>query len=83
MSAVFPCTGATRIALAAVACAVMLSTNLVWIQVGVIAAAAVAGRLLIKPVAAAVSASDGVPFSRTFAKVSAALLVLALFVLPK
>ena len=76
------CTGATRIALAAVACAVMLSTNLVWIQVGVIAAAAVAGRLLIKPVAAAVSASGGVPFSRTFAKVSAALLVLALFVLP-
>ncbi len=76
------CTDAIRIVLAVVACAIMVFTNLVWIQIGVIAAAAVAGRLLIKPQAAAVSASGGVPFSRTFAKVSAAVLVAALIILP-
>ncbi len=76
------CTDAVRIVLAVVACAIMVFTNLVWIQIGVIAAAAVAGRLLIKPQAAAVSASGGVPFSRTFAKVSAAVLVAALIILP-
>jgi chromate transporter len=76
------CTDAVRIGFAAAACAIMLFTNIVWIQVGVIAAAAVAGRLLIKPTASTVSASVGVPFSRTFAKISAALLVLALIILP-
>ena len=60
------CTDAVRIGFAAAACAIMLFTNIVWVQVGVIAAAAVAGRLLIKPVAAAVSASDGVPFVGDF-----------------
>ncbi len=76
------CTDVVRMGLAAAACLIMLFTNLVWIQVGVIAAAAIAGRLLIKPKAAAVSASEGVPFSRTFAMVSAGILVSALIALP-
>lgn len=76
------CTDVVRMGLAAAACLIMLFTNLVWIQVGVIAAAAIAGRLLIKPKAAAVSASEGVPFSRTFAMVSAGILVGALIALP-
>ncbi len=76
------CTDVVRMGLTAAACLIMLFTNLVWIQVGVIAAAAIAGRLLIKPKAAAVSASEGVPFSRTFAMVSAGILVGALIALP-
>ena len=76
------CTDATRIGLAAAACTIMLFTNLVWIQVAVIAAAAIAGRLLITPAAAAVPTSEGMPFSRTFAMVSAGVLVGALIALP-
>lgn len=76
------CTDVVRMGLTAAACLIMLFTNLVWVQVGVIAAAAIAGRLLIKPKAAVVSVSEGVPFSRTFAMVSAGILVGALIALP-
>jgi chromate transporter len=76
------CTSVTKIALTVAACAIMLFTNLVWIQIGVIAAAAIAGRLLIKPDAAVLTAADGVPFSRTFGLVSAGILVGALIALP-
>jgi chromate transporter len=76
------CTDATRFGLTAVACMVMLFTNLVWIQIGVIAAAAVAGRLLITPPAVAVSTGADVPFSKTLAWVSAGILAGALIALP-
>lgn len=76
------CTDVTRIALTAAACIVMLFTNLVWIQIGVIAAAAVAGRVLIKPDGTAVAASETVQLSRTFGNISAGILVGALIALP-
>ena len=76
------CTDITKIALAAAACTIMLFTSLIWIQIGVIAAAAVAGRLLIKPDAVAIAARDGVAFSRNFGLVSAVILVAALIALP-
>jgi chromate transporter len=76
------CTSATKLALTAAACTIMLFTNLIWIQIGVIGAAAIAGRLLIKPEATAISASDGVPFSRNFGLVSAGILICALIALP-
>lgn len=76
------CTDAVRIALAVAACIVMLFTNLVWIQIGVIAVAAIAGRVLIKPDGAAVPTSETVKLSRTFGNVSAGILVGALIALP-
>ncbi len=76
------CTGVVRIALAAAACIVMLFTNLVWIQIAVIAVAALAGRLLIKPDGASVAASETVRLSRRFGTISAGILVAALIVLP-
>lgn len=76
------CTDVTRIALTAAACVVMLFTNLVWIQIGVIAAAAIAGRVLIKPDGTAIAASETVQLSRTFGNISAGILVGALIALP-
>jgi len=76
------CTDFIRSALAVAACTVMLFTNLVWIQIAVIAGAALAGRVLIKPDGAPVSASETVPLSRTFGMVSAGILVGALIALP-
>ncbi len=76
------CRDTTRIAFAAAACIVMLFTNLVWIQIAVIAGAALAGRVLIKPQSLAASASAGVPFSHAFGTISAVLLVGALILLP-
>lgn len=76
------CTDIIRAALAVAACIVMLFTNLVWIQIAVIAGAALAGRVLIKPDGAPVSASETVPLSRTFGMISAGILVGALIALP-
>ena len=76
------CTSVTKLALAAAACTIMLFTNLIWIQIGVIGAAALAGRILIKPEMAAISSSEGVPFSRTFGLISAGILAGALIALP-
>jgi len=76
------CTDLVRIALAVAACIVMLFTNLVWIQIGIIAAAAIAGRVLIKPDGASVPASEPVRLSRAFGNVSAGILLVALIVLP-
>ncbi len=76
------CTSVIKIAFTVAACVIMLFTNLVWIQVGVIVAAAIAGRLLIKPEASVIGASDGVPFSRTFGMISAGILLGALVALP-
>ncbi|MDH3739182.1 MAG: chromate efflux transporter, partial [Alphaproteobacteria bacterium] len=76
------CTSVTKMALAVAACIIMLFTNLVWIQIGVIAGAALAGHLLIKPEAATGSTGAVVSFSRTFAMVSAGILGGALIVLP-
>ena len=76
------CTDVIKIALAVAACIVMLFTNLVWIQIAIIAAAAMAGRVLIKPDGASVPASETVRLSRTFGNISAAILVGALIALP-
>jgi len=76
------CTDIARGALAIAACAVMLFTDLVWIQIGVIAAAAIAGRVLIKPDGPAAAAGETIHLSRTTGNISAALLLTALVALP-
>ena len=76
------CTDVTKAALAAAACVVMLLTNLVWIQIAIIAAAALAGRLLIKPDGASPPASETVRLSRSFGNISAGILAGALIALP-
>jgi len=76
------CTDVAKAALAVAACIIMLFTNLVWIQIAVIAVAAIAGRVLIKPDGASVSASETVQLSRTFGNISAGILLVALIVLP-
>lgn len=76
------CTDATRIAFAGTACAIMLFTNLVWLQIAVIAFAALAGRLLLK---AALPPKDSTPrktFSRRTAMAAMGILLILLILLP-
>jgi chromate transporter len=76
------CTDVIRATLASAACVIMSFTSLVWIQIGVIAVAAIAGRVLIKPDGVSPAASETMRLSRTLGNFSAGILLGALVVLP-
>ncbi len=76
------CTDATRLAFAGAATAIMLFTDIVWIQIAVIAAAALAGRLLLKAEVPEGAGAGVTVFGRRTALAAALLLAGALVALP-